>query len=1108
MLLDCSSRIQSRIIPAAPTQTGIWIEQCIHPDSNHYNIGTLNIIKGPVDVGRFTEAVNWVFSHYEALYARVRVDTDNSISIVFDPANAVKCEVFDLTDEADPEASMKRLVHDRTSRPFRLQDNCQLVRPALIILGPRKVCYSGVYYHIIMDGWSVGLVIQHISKAYRDLKNGVTPASGDDSFSRHIVESSVLPDEAYRRKALAFWEPLLSQHVSEIKPVHKATDACGNATSELPRALTNKLTRIAETTGATLYHQLLLGWNILIEKTYGCGGRIGEIPILNRSREYRDTVGFFVETRVLPLPLDMNASVTENLVATSRRIRELFRYYRIPAGELTDLHRKICHLSQLSAPSAFSYVTKNYDADIEGNHPDLTIVTQDNQPQPFAIYAMDVYPDRDMLVSLVHQLAYMDAKEAALALGRYQKILEIMADNPAICPADIDMTTREEKTLTSKLLHQDLPLETQEYKPVIFNIVERMARHPDAIAVETGTQRRTYKELIGRASALARELRDHHCVTRGDSVGLLLPRSAELVEGELASMMLGATFVPMEIHNPEARLRQIVDDSRAKCIVTVTQFAKRASALHGEVVDVGSLTASDEVFEPLAKPDDVAYIIYTSGSTGRPKGVEITNNNLSAHLLSFDVVLQGTPLLNENERALFFDSPAFDASIESLYPILLCGGTIVMAPHPQWPAHEFASVIVNLRLTSLLIPPAYLAEFLKLVAEAPDSVRGHHVRLCICGGEAMHSVAAETWNRFIGPDSKLINIYGPTEITVASNGYIVPHDFVPEPGQSVPIGTMHEHYVGRIVDEHDRPVPIGIEGELLIGGPCVAKGYRNMPEATSKGFVRLEDGVRYYRSGDLVRMRPDGNLVFIRRNDSQVKIRGNRVELGEVESCIMTCPLVHQCAVLPIEDAGTNSAYLQAYVSLKDNATIGTSDLRTYVKSRLPDYMIPHFAILPSLPINDNGKIDRKALSQMITEEDTTTPEAPSESTLSPRNAVEEYIAVLWSESLGRKVNDVNADFFALGGHSILAARLIATVNKAFRTQYPFPYFFEKPTIESMAVRLGELTGSRERAEQIAALRIELSRMTPEEIRARLGKTSVEEASIKKDSVREEASGN
>ena len=319
---------------------------------------------------------------------------------------------------------------------------------------------------------------------------------------------------------------------------------------------------------------------------------------------------------------------------------------------------------------------------------------------------------------------------------------------------------------------------------------------------------------------------------------------------------------------------------------------------------------------------------------------------------------------------------------------------------------------------------------------------------------------------------------------------------------------MHEHYVGRIVDGRDRPVPIGIEGELLIGGPCVANGYRNMPEATAKSFVTLEDGVRYYRSGDLVRMRPDGNIVFIRRNDSQVKIRGNRVELGEVESCIMACPQVHQCAVLPIEDTETNSTFLHAYVSLKNNATIGAGELRAFVKTRLPEYMVPRFAVLPELPVNDSGKIDRKALRLTTVTGDAYASETSAAPTQPPRNAVEAYLATLWSESLGRKVDDVNADFFAIGGHSILAARLIATVNKAFRTQYPFPYFFEKPTIEAMSARLAELTGSSKRAEQIAALRIELSRMTPEEIRARLDKTSAEDASNKKDSARKEASGN
>jgi arthrofactin-type cyclic lipopeptide synthetase B len=663
-------------------------------------------------------------------------------------------------------------------------------------------------------------------------------------------------------------------------------------------------------------------------------------------------------------------------------------------------------------------------------------------------------------------------------------LLECFAQDPGRKLGELDLVPPEERGRIAAALRRDAghgaaPL------LVIDAILERARRSPDAIAVETGEARRSYRECIGQAQAMAHSLVRDFGVRPGDTVALLLPRGADLISSQLAVMLAGGAFVPMDPRTPDIRARQIAEDSGVKCVITNAALVGKARVIHREALLADTLAGRAEPFPSRAEPEQVAYIIYTSGSTGKPKGVEISQRALADHLASW---FQTVPLGGDGERHLLFQSAVFDASIEAIFPALMRGHTLVAAPHPQWTVFEIARVIVERRLTVLFLPPAYLLEFLKHLRDHPGQLAGHTVRLCLTGGETMHAETAPLWNEVFGRSAVLFNIYGPTECTVTATMFKVPAGYRAEPGESIPIGQPHRGRVLRIVDAHDRDVPLGAEGELLIGGIGLARGYRNLPAETAERFVVLADGRRYYRSGDIVRLKTDGNIVFRRRLDQQVKVRGFRIEPGEIEACVLTHPAVRECAVVARQNGPEGACELRAYVALREASGEDRHSLREYLSSRLPDYMLPAIFILDRLPKNAADKIDRPAL---LAE-----PVAPAQSPSDlppdrrPNGAVQEYLALLWEQALGAKVDDVRADFFEIGGHSLLAAKLISSMGKAFRVEYPFSAFFDQPTIAETERRLEPLVGDRAKLEKMARVRLELARMSPAEIKARLEQTA------------------
>jgi amino acid adenylation domain-containing protein len=626
-------------------------------------------------------------------------------------------------------------------------------------------------------------------------------------------------------------------------------------------------------------------------------------------------------------------------------------------------------------------------------------------------------------------------------LGHLQTLLQGIVANPDQRLSDLPILTDAEK--------QRLLVEWNENKidypkdKCIHELFEGQAhRSPDAVAVVFEDKRLTYGELNLRANQLAHYLRKLG-VGPGILVGIYMERSSDMVAGLLAILKAGGAYVPLDLQYPRERLSFMLKDSQVSVLLTQKHLVKRLPKYRGKMVCLNTdwqLILAERETNPISTITavDLAYVIYTSGSTGRPKGVAVSHRAVNRLLINTDYVNLGS-----NDVIAQVSNCSFDAATFEIWGALLHGARLVgiktdVAISPK----EFAAQIQQKKISALFLTTAL---FNQIARELPTAFK--NVRHLLFGGEAVDPRwVAEVLKH--GPPERLLHVYGPTETTTFASCYLVKS--IPEGATTIPIGRPIGNTEVYLLDRHLHPVPIGVPGELYIGGDGVARGYLNLPDLTAEKFIPNpysdDPKARLYKTGDLARYLPDGNIEFIGRKDHQVKIRGFRVELGEVETLLRQHPAVRQVIVLAREDMPGDKR-LAAYIVLHPQRTPTVSELRSFLKTKLPHYMVPSaFVFLDSLPLTPNGKIDRKALPVP----DPTNSELEN-SFVAPRNPVERQLREIWEKILGTQPIGVRDNFFDLGGHSLLAVRLIAQIEESFGKDLPLAALFQAPTIEQLA---------------------------------------------------------
>jgi amino acid adenylation domain-containing protein len=643
---------------------------------------------------------------------------------------------------------------------------------------------------------------------------------------------------------------------------------------------------------------------------------------------------------------------------------------------------------------------------------------------------------------LVYNTDLFERATIVRMLGHFQTLLEAIAANPDARLADLPLLTKEELRQAREWSKSESEYERD---ACVHDLVEaQAARRPDATALVFGERQLTYAELNERANQLAHYLR--RCgVGLEEKVGVLLEPAVEFIVALLAILKAGGSYVPLDSAYPKSRLEFMLEDSGVKLLLTApgqTDAGDSKEVVYLDETWKQFETESRENLHANATAEDLAYVMYTSGSTGQPKGVAVTHRAIN-RLVRNTNYLQ----LDESDRMSHVSSVAFDAATFEIWSPLTSGSTLVRLPKETVlsPA-ELKRAIVEQRITVMFLPTALFNQVaqsepdafapLRYLSFGADTSDAQAVRRVLESGKPLH----------------LVHLYGPTEGTTLSSWYEI--EKVPADARTIPIGQSVSNTELWVLDQYGHVLPVGVPGELFIGGDGLAREYLKHPKLTAEKFVphpfSNEPGARLYRTGDLVRYLSDGNIDFLGRMDQQVKIRGFRIELGEIEAVLNEHTAVRESVVL-VRDDVPGEKRLVAYVVADSGAIV--NELRSWLRERLPEYFVPtFFIVLDKLPLTANGKVDRRALP------------APDQSELlkeklvAPRTPEEEKIAAIWSDVLDIKPIGIQTNFFDLGGHSLLATRVVTRISEAFGIRLPLRALFDSPTIAGVAAQVASVS--------------------------------------------------
>ena len=835
---------------------------------------------------------------------------------------------------------------------------------------------------------------------------------------------------SYWQEQLANVAPLLELPTDRSRPSVR-TYQSDSFYLELTQNLTQALKSLSQQEGVTLHATILAAFKTLLYRYTGQSDVVVASPHIEQ--------GCIANTLILRTDIIDGLGFRQLLNRVNQVTSEAKANAKLP------LEKLIAEL-QLETDSSYNPLFQVMFA----LHENLDLLAS----QDYNCSMLDLTLDlRETEAGIQGYLAYnsdlFDRDTIARMADHWQTLLTGIVASPQTNIAHLPLLTASEK---QTLNDWNQPERNYLQQKGIQQLFEAQAeRTPDAVAVVFQDRQLTYQQLNQQANQLAHYLQS--LGVKGESlVGICVERSLAMIIGLLGILKAGGAYVPLDPAYPQERLAYMVKDANISVLITQTKWQTQLPENTAQVVNLDSdwlqiITHSTKNPGVSAVDKNLAYVIYTSGSTGNPKGVMITHQGLR----SFTQTAIQEYNITQSDRILQFASINFDAAVEEIFPCLCTGATLVLRTDEMLALPTFFKTCEELKLTILDLPTAYwhqlVAEFKHQDVSLPESLR-----LVIIGGEAVLPEPVKSWQEYVAQSGKsdtleLINTYGPTEATVVATLYRIPNrSLVGE----VPIGRPLAHLQTYILDRHLQLLPIGIPGELHIGGDGLARGYLNRPDLSTDKFIADPFGDRVngrlYKTGDLAKYLPNGEIEYLGRIDNQVKIRGFRIELGEIESLLTQHPAINEAAVIVREDSG-NKSLIAYIVSL--SSTLQSQEVRSFLQDRLPNYMMPNALVfLASMPLTPNGKLDRRALPA---------PDISRQSNnklIQPTNDVEAKLVKIWSEIFNINSLGIKDNFFELGGHSLLAVKLIGEIERQFKRQLPLTVLVESPTIQQLATTL------------------------------------------------------
>jgi amino acid adenylation domain-containing protein len=1046
--------------PLSFAQQRLWFVDQMEGAGAAYVVPRETRLRGRLDGEALRRALEEIVRRHEALRTVFRARDPEPVQVVL-PPGPLSFPLHDLSALPGPERedALRALVREEVRRPFDLVAG-PLFRVMLARLGEEEHALLWSMHHIVGDGWSLDVFHRELGALYDAFSRGepspleALPVQYADYA---LWQRAYLRGEVLNRQ-LAWWKAHLSGAPTLLElPTDRPRSSVRSWRGArqpfyLDDDLRRRLEAVARGEGATLFMVLLAAWQVLLGKYAGTGDVVVGSPIAGRTRaETEGLIGFFVNTLALRADLSGDPAFGELVGRVREATLGAYEHQDLPFAKLVEeleVERSLGHSPLVQVVFALhngpaeglrlaGLEAETVEVELETAKFDLTLSLE------------------AQTAGLEGRIAYstelFDASTIARLGEHYRTLLEGIAADPGRRLSELSLLDEaERRQILVDWNAAGAPLPAGRCVHELFEA--QAARTPVSVAVVHGDERITYAELDGRANRLAHALRGRG-VGPEARVGILLERGPELVVALLATLKAGGAYVPLDPAYPSERLRFMAADAGVELILTQGPFwTRHATDLAAQGTRVLLLDEARAAIErhpadaPPASgvgPEHLAHVIYTSGSTGAPKGTMVPHRSIPGYLGRYADLPSGT-----EERWLQYSALAWDALTLELWSPLLRGGCCVLYPAGEAgvSVERLGRAIREGQVTSLWMTAAL---FNLVVDTAPETLAP--LRLLLVGGEQL-SVPHVRRARETFPRLRLLNGYGPSECTVFSTIHPVASAGALADLSSLPIGRPVGDRRCYVLDPSLQPVPVGVGGELYVGGPAVARGYLGRPGLTAERFVpdpfSDERGARLYRTGDRVRWLATGELEFLGRIDQQVKIRGFRIEPGEVEAALLSLPAAAEAVVEVRQDAGEKR--LVGYVVPVDADAAETrikEALREALLSRLPEYMVPSaFVVLEALPLTPHGKVDRRALPA---------PEwSASGERVAPRTPTEELLAGIWAEVLGRETVGVEEDFFALGGHSLLAMRVLLRVERSFAVDVPVRTLFEAPTVAALARRI------------------------------------------------------
>jgi amino acid adenylation domain-containing protein len=1024
----------------------LWFHQQLSSGSCVYNLAFEIRLQGQLNAAALEASLAECMRRHEALRTRFAVVDGTPVQAIGDTMPTWRLVDLRTLPEEQKLAEIRRLADQEVGQPFEIGRG-PLVRFTLLRISESKhVLLFGVH-HIAFDGWSMDVWRRDLLAAYeRFVQTGTArlPDLAVQYADYAAWQRTYLQSEA-AAASLAFWRqelanvPVVLDLPNQLPHAQRSDRPQGQASFRLAADKTADLRRLATRHDCTPFAVLLTAFTSLLHRLTGQSRLLVGVPFAGRSgSELESTVGFFVNTVPVRSDCEGDPRFGEMLQAMQARLWNIQARQDYPFEELVKALRP----QRMAGRNPFYQVLAAYEvwtrvpvksAGLEVEVSELTPL----QPMFDLTVLFQDWGD-DLEVVILSDPGVYETWAVAQLARHYQNLLDGAMADPQTRLSVLPLLSAPERKQMIEAWNntaQDFPRGR-----CIHQLFEaQVERTPDAVAVVFEHEQLTYHQLDTRAIQLALHLRRLGVVPAA-RVGICMERSPAMLIGVLGILKAGAAYVPLDPSHPIERLAFILEDAGPRVLVVQSGTLRQLESQGPVQVTTVTLDAIERMqpteratdFFDEARSDSIAYVLYTSGSTGRPKGVEIRHSSVVNFLHS----MRQSPGLSAGDVLLAVTTLSFDISALELFLPLTVGARVVIAPQEALSNGELlARLIREHRVTALQATPTTWRLLLETGWQGAPGLKA------LCGGESWTgSLAAPLKAKC----QSLWNMYGPTETTIWSTIYQVDNE------QRVLMGKPIANTQVYLLDAASNPVPIGVAGELHIGGDGLAQGYLNRPELTAEKFIpnpfSSEPGARLYKTGDLCRFLPDGNIEFLGRLDHQVKIRGFRIELGEIEAVLGSHPAV-QGAVVLAKVGPEGDKKLVAYVALPAGTPTSVGELREYLKIKLPEYMVPAAIVrLDGFPLNANGKLDRAALPE------------PDESSLgkeaeyvAPRTAAEKQLAAIWAEVLGVAKIGIQDNLFDLGGHSLLAARLAARIGKAFQSELPLLTLFQHPTIEGLA---------------------------------------------------------